>query len=93
MATPQDDIFSFFDFANATDPTPLLSAETIEVKPLLDLELSWLELTGLDRSQLLQRFYDLYFGTSISQKRMFDYEVLGTNDHTKIATNAAIETL
>jgi len=92
-ATPQDDIFSFFDFANATETAPTSEVETIEAEPVFDLHSQGLELTGLHKPQLLQRFYDLYFGTSISEKRMFKYEVLSADDATKLATNAAMETV
>ena len=92
-ATPQDDIFSFFDFANATESAPISQAEPIEAERLFDLHSQGLELTGLHTPQLLQRFYDLYFDISISEKRMFRCDVLSADDSTKFATNVAIETV
>jgi len=70
-----------------------LEVDTIEAEPLSDFHSQGLDLTGLHKPQLLQRFYDLYFGTSISEKRMFEYELLSADDPTKLATNIAIETV
>ena len=46
-----------------------------------------------DRSQLMQRFYDLHIGASTSARRIFAFQALDTNNPTKIATKTAMDTL
>lgn len=54
---------------------------------------SAIESSALNRRQLLQRFYDLHFGTSSNARQLFNYEALNTSDPDLIATTAAMDTL
>lgn len=54
---------------------------------------SLLQSNAQNRSQLLQRFFDLHIGASSSARRIFAYEALDTSSGTKIATRAAMDTL